>query len=208
MTTTDTNTTAPADGPVANLGPITVLPITAVHAAKDNPRKIPTKAVEIVARSLREFGWQQPLVIDGTGEIIAGHTRLLAAQALGLPVVPVTVAEHLTPAQVRAYRIADNRTSDFTTWDLPALAIQLEELSVEFADVLALADWEGIVKDFDALLDNATVDLSLEADEDLAIYAGEKYSLVVVLDSEGSARAFATAAVEMDGVLDVRDRRG
>lgn len=204
MTTPDTKSPDQADT-VARLGQVTILPITAVHPAKDNPRKITTKAVEVVAKSLREFGWQQPLVVDRLGEVIVGHTRLRAALSLGLTEVPVTVAEGLTEQQIRAYRIADNRTGDFTTWDLPALAQQLEELSAEFADVLALADWEGIVKDFE---DNAPViDLNLDPDPDLAIYAGEKFSIVVVFDSEGAARAFAEMAVQQPGVLDVRDRR-
>ena len=206
MTTSNPKDTDPTPGPVANLGTVTLLPITAVRPSKDNPRKIPTKAVEIVAKSLREFGWQQPIVVDATGEVIAGHTRLRAALSLGLKEVPVTVAEGLTESQVRAYRIADNRTSDFTTWDFPELSRQLEALSEEFADVLALADWRSIIDNFDAQ-EGAAADLNLDPDPDIAIYVGEKYSLVVVLDSEGAARAFAEAAVQMDGVLDVRDRR-
>ena len=205
MTTNDPKEADSTPGNVNSLGTVTIVPITAIRAAKDNPRKITTKAVEVVAKSLREFGWQQPIVVDVTGEVIAGHTRLRAALSLGLKEVPVTVADGLTESQVRAYRIVDNRTSDFTTWDLPELSRQLEALSAEFADVLALADWQGIIDDFDSL---PTIDLSLDPDPDLAIYAGEKYSLVVVLDSEGAARAFGEWAVRQEGVLDVRDRRG
>jgi hypothetical protein len=104
------------------LGPCSWSPIEEIRASDRNPRKIPERAVQVVAESLRTFGWQQPIVIDGAGEIIAGHTRRLAALSLGLTKVPAVRAEGLTPEQVRAYRIADNRTGDFSSWDFPELA--------------------------------------------------------------------------------------
>ena len=72
-----------------------------------NPRKIPPQAISAVAGSIKEFGFKQPIIVDGEGVIIAGHTRLLAAQSLGLEKVPVLVASDLTPAQVQAFRLAD-----------------------------------------------------------------------------------------------------
>jgi hypothetical protein len=123
-----------------------------VRESKTNPRKIPERAVEIVAHSLRRFGWKQPLVIDRDGNLIAGHTRHRAARTLGLTKVPVIVADDLTPAEVDAYRIADNRTHDFTTWDFPELTQQLKELEDDFADVLALSDWEAITAEAQALI--------------------------------------------------------
>lgn len=95
-----------------------------------NPR-INTAAVDKVAASIAEFGWQQPIVVDVHGVIIAGHTRLLAAKKLGLTEVPVVVAVHLTAAQVKAYRLADNRTHEESSWDNPLLALELEELKIE-----------------------------------------------------------------------------
>ena len=77
-----------------------------------NPRRN-DDAVEAVAASIREFGFRQPIVVDAEGVVIAGHTRLKAAQHLGLAKVPVHVAKDLTPEQVRALRIADNKTGDF-----------------------------------------------------------------------------------------------
>ena len=93
-----------------------------------NARKIPPAAVDKVAASIQEFGWRQPIVVDGKGVIICGHTRLLAAQKLGLREAPVHVAENLTPAQVRAYRLLDNRSHEETTWDADLLGLELLDL--------------------------------------------------------------------------------
>jgi len=93
-----------------------------------NARVCPESAIAKVAASLKEFGFRQPIVVDAEGVIIAGHTRLLAAQRLGLAEVPIHVATGLTPAQVKAYRLADNRTAQETSWDDELLAIELEEL--------------------------------------------------------------------------------
>ena len=87
-----------------------------------NPRRN-DPAVDAVAKSLREFGFRQPIVVDGV--IVVGHTRFKAALKLGLAEVPVHVAVGLTPAQTRAYRLADNRTAAIATWDDDALVTEL-----------------------------------------------------------------------------------
>ena len=94
-----------------------------------NPRQAPEAAVAKVAASLKEFGFRQPIVVDEEGVILAGHTRLLAAQRLGLEQVPVHVAIGLTPEQAKAYRLMDNRSSQETTWDLELLPLELSELA-------------------------------------------------------------------------------
>jgi len=93
-----------------------------------NPR-INDQAVDAVAESLRQFGFRQPIVVDEDGIIIVGHTRWKAAQKLGLAKVPVHVATDLTPEQVRAYRIADNKTGELAEWDLSILPIEISELT-------------------------------------------------------------------------------
>jgi ParB family chromosome partitioning protein len=100
-----------------------------------NPRVIPQKAVDNVAASIKEFGWRQPVVVDKEGVIIVGHTRLLAARKLNLKEVPVHVATNLTKAQVRAYRLADNRTGMETSWDFDMLAVEIDELKDEKFDI-------------------------------------------------------------------------
>lgn len=94
----------------------------------DNPRNN-QNAIEKVAASLLEFGWQQPIVVDREGVVVVGHTRLAAAKRLSLREVPVVIAEHLTPQQVKAYRIADNRTHEEATWDDALLVLEIEELA-------------------------------------------------------------------------------
>jgi DNA modification methylase len=93
-----------------------------------NPRHCPESAVAALVMSIREYGFRQPLVVDADGVIIVGHTRLLAAKQLGLERVPVHVATNLTPAQVKAYRLADNRSAEETSWDLELLPLELEGL--------------------------------------------------------------------------------
>ena len=103
-----------------------------------NPR-LYDQAVDAVAASLAEFGFRQPIVVDEDGVIIVGHTRWKAAKALGLAKVPVHVATDLTPEQVRAYRIADNKTGELADWDLEILPIELNELREGGFDMDVLA---------------------------------------------------------------------
>src|SRR5690606_35889614 len=110
---------------VRDLGEVVVVPLSSIKPHPRNPRRIPERAVEAVALSLQRFGWQQPLVVDGDMVLVAGHTRVKAAQSLGLTKVPVIVARDLTPDEIDAFRIADNRTHDFTSWDFPELVSQL-----------------------------------------------------------------------------------
>lgn len=93
-----------------------------------NARKIRDVAIDKVALSLREYGWQQPLVLDAENVIIVGHVRWMAAQKNGWTEAPVHVATNLTPAQAKAYRLMDNRSHDETTWDEVLLAPELAEL--------------------------------------------------------------------------------
>ena len=81
-----------------------------------------------MARSIREFGFRQPIVVDTDGVIVAGHTRYKAAQQLGLDSVPVHVATDLSAEQIRAYRIADNQTATLAEWDTDLLPLELLEL--------------------------------------------------------------------------------
>ena len=102
-------------------------PIESVIPYARNPRKNDEAATKVAA-SIKEFGWQQPIVVDSEMVIIAGHTRLLAAQRLGLDEVPVAIAADLSPEQVKAYRLADNRVSEESSWDSDLLPIELDEL--------------------------------------------------------------------------------
>src|SRR5882672_8114587 len=107
---------------------VTMWPLQQIIPYARNARKIPAQAIDKVAASLREFGWRQPIVVDREGVIICGHTRLLAAQKLGLTEAPVHVAENLTPAQVRAYRLLDNRSHEESAWDPDLLSFEFLDL--------------------------------------------------------------------------------
>jgi len=102
-------------------------PIGEVRPYEQNPR-LNDDAVDAVAESIRRFGFRQPIVVDSDGVIVCGHTRWKAAQHLGLEEVPVHEARDLTPEQVRAYRIADNKTAELADWNMDLLPIELAEL--------------------------------------------------------------------------------
>lgn len=105
-----------------------------LQAYKYNPRDN-DNAVDVVAESIKEFGFKVPCIIDREGVIIAGHTRLRAAKRLGIREVPCIVADDLTPEQIKAFRLADNKTSEFAEWDFAALERELEELTAFDVDM-------------------------------------------------------------------------
>lgn len=102
-------------------------PIDKVTPYENNPRKNDEAAI-VTANSIKEFGWQQPIVVDENGIVIAGHTRLKAAKKLKLDKVPVTVANNLTDEQVKAYRLADNKTGELAEWESKMLDEELNEI--------------------------------------------------------------------------------
>ena len=126
-----------------------------------NPRRN-DKAVEAVAKSIREFGFRQPIVVDSGGVIVVGHTRYKAALKLGLKTVPVHVAADLSPQQARAYRLADNRTAETAEWDVDLLPIELGELRGDGVDLklLGFTDKElaEYLKEFDTDLEDGEGD--------------------------------------------------
>lgn len=96
-----------------------------------NPR-INDDAVEYVARSINEFGFKVPIIIDKDNVIIAGHTRLKAAKYLGMNEVPVIRADDLTEEQVKAFRLADNKVAELAEWNPDLLDLELDELKLDF----------------------------------------------------------------------------
>lgn len=119
---------------------------------ENNPRNN-DNAVAAVAASIKEFGFKVPIVIDKDGVIIAGHTRLKAAKQLRMQTVPCIVADDLTEEQIRAFRLADNKTAELAGWDFAKLDEELAALSLNFDmtafgfDDLTLDDPQEIVED-------------------------------------------------------------
>ena len=104
---------------------VKMIKISDINSYKNNPRKN-ANAVDAVANSIKEFGFKVPIVIDKNYEIVAGHTRVLAAKKLGLTEIPCVIADDLTPEQIRAYRLADNKTHELSEWDFDLLNIELD----------------------------------------------------------------------------------
>ena len=109
-----------------------------------NPRHN-AAAIQATAKSIREFGWRQPIVVDESSEIVVGHTRYIAALTMGMREVPVHVAKGLTADQVKAYRIMDNRSGELADWDFGMLADEFQELDqANFDTDLTGFDWADI----------------------------------------------------------------
>ncbi len=106
---------------------IKLTPIDQIRPYENNPR-INDGTVDAVAKSIQEWGFRQPIVVDADGVIIVGHTRWKAAKKLGQSVVPVHVARDLKPEAVQAYRIADNKTAELSDWNYDLLPIELSAL--------------------------------------------------------------------------------
>lgn len=104
------------------------MPIGDIKPYERNPRKN-AAAVDYVANSIKEFGFKQPIVVDADHVIVVGHTRWLAAKKLKMKTVPVLVADDLTPEQTKAYRLADNKTNEFSEWDDDLLDLEMDDLS-------------------------------------------------------------------------------
>lgn len=104
------------------------IPLAQIVPYERNAKKHPEEQVRQIANSIREFGWQQPLVLDKDNVVVIGHGRLLAAEYLGLEEVPVVYAEGLSETQIKALRLADNKLNE-SGWDFDLLDRELDELS-------------------------------------------------------------------------------
>ena len=105
-----------------------------IHPYEKNPR-INESAVDFLVKSIQTYGFINPIIVDKDHVIVAGHTRLLAAQSLGLDTAPVIVATHLTPEQARAYRIADNKSAELAEWNLQLLRDELLAIQEDGTDM-------------------------------------------------------------------------
>ncbi|MDZ4683846.1 MAG: ParB N-terminal domain-containing protein [Planctomycetaceae bacterium] len=115
---------------------VSLSPIDSIKPYPQNPRKNDS-AVDAVAKSIQQYGFRQPIVVDADGVIVVGHTRWKAALKLGMAVVPVHVAD-LSPELAKAYRLADNRTNEIAEWDnelLPLELLGLKELGIDLNEL-------------------------------------------------------------------------
>jgi site-specific DNA-methyltransferase (adenine-specific) len=112
---------------------------------ENNPRNNEA-AIDAVAKSIEEFGFKVPIVITKENVIIAGHTRLKASLKLGLATVPCIVADDLTEGQIKAFRLADNKTAELASWDFTKLESELESIEMDMS-VFGFEDLESKVPD-------------------------------------------------------------
>src|SRR5574344_1914266 len=132
--------------------------LSEIKPYEKNPRKNDA-AVEFVMNSIKEFGFKVPIVIDKDGVIVAGHTRYKASKKLKLTEVPCIIADDLTPEQIKAYRLADNRVAEKSEWDIDLLNGELDDIlnidMTQFDFDLSLGDEEEsevVEDDFDVEL--------------------------------------------------------
>lgn len=155
----------------------------------NNPR-VNDGAVDAVAKSIEEFGFRNPIIVDKNNVIIAGHTRLKASQKLGLKKVPVIVADDLTDEQANALRIVDNRTSDLAEWDFVKLKEELEGITIDTSAYHFDQLVEDLRQQADQLMeeekptdaepiedDGFDVDQELEEETDPIVKSGEIWKL-------------------------------
>ena len=145
------------------------IPITDVVPYDKNPRNN-DGAVESTANSIKEFGWQQPIVVDKNNIVIVGHTRLKAAEKLKLETVPVLVADNLSEEQVKAYRLADNKTGELADWDMALLNEELESIAELDMDDFGFE----LAEDVEEVVDD---DFDVEVPEEPTSKLGQIYQL-------------------------------
>jgi len=151
--------------PKSNAAPqlqVVYQPVEALTPNPRNPRKHSKAQIQRIADSIREFGFNAPILVDGDNQVVAGHARLAAAKLIGLGEVPTVKLEQLTSAQIKAYMIADNKLSEMSSWDKPLLVEAFHELEALNFD-LELTGFE--VGEIDLLLGEAEKDASSEFDE-------------------------------------------
>jgi ParB-like chromosome segregation protein Spo0J len=132
-----------------------------------NSRTHSDAQVAQIAASIKEFGWTNPILIDGENTIIAGHGRLLAARKLGMDKVPAIVLDHLTKPQQRALVIADNQLALNAGWDMDMLKAEIEDLKLDDFDISILGfDASALDKMLDDAIPQEALDEFKEVDEE------------------------------------------
>lgn len=157
--------------------------IADLNPYENNPR-LNDGAVDAVAASIKEFGFKVPIVVDSDGVIVTGHTRLKAAKKLGIDTVPVIVADDLTPEQVKAFRLADNKTGELAQWDLDKLDIELDGIDeIDMGDFGFDMDFEVEDDDVEPIDDEGIggtlpQEHKMKIDSTLIVLTDEEYTLI------------------------------
>lgn len=162
------------------------LPISQITPYANNPRAN-DGAVPYVVESIKEYGFRVPILIDRNHVIIAGHTRYKAALQLGMTELPCIIADELTPAQVKAYRLMDNKAAEKSKWNEELLAQEFEALANEGFDLTktAFEPFEiesitsGLFDDDDEGFDTEAEEESAEESDSTATPVDERFTMIV-----------------------------
>ena len=158
-----------------------------IHPYKNNPRKN-AKAVDAVAESITRYGFLVPIVIDTTGEIVAGDTRYKAAKKLKLKTAPCVVADELDPEQIKAFRLADNKVGEIAEWDMDLLSAELADIA---ADMSAFG--------FDLPIpDDGNDETGSGSSSDAGFNYQEQYGVIVMCKDEAHQQEVYDALSAMD----------
>ena len=141
------------------------LSVDEIKPYKNNPR-INVDAVNVVKKSLKEFGFQQPLVLDKEKNLVVGHTRLLAAKELGLKEVPCIISDDLSDDQIKAYRIMDNKSSEYASWNYGLLTKEVTDLLEADYDLNLTGFDEFELKDLGIDIDLGFAEQPLTSEDD------------------------------------------
>ena len=168
------------------------MPVSDLIPYENNPR-INDHAVDAVASSIREFGFKVPIIVDKENVIVAGHTRLKAVLRLGLDTVPVIIADDLTPEQVKAFRLADNKTAEMAYFDIGKLQIELA--GIEDIDMAEFG--------FDLELDTLNLSSESEAEPEYVVPAEpkSKYGDIYRLENHVLMCGDSTSEVDVGRLL-------
>lgn len=165
-----------------------------------NPRRN-DEAVKYLMESIKQFGFKQPIVVDSDGVIVAGHTRFKAAKNLGMKEVPCVVADDLTPEQVKAFRLADNKVGEIATWDFELLGLELDELAEFEIDMDDFGFYNDFDEDrFDDLFQNKPEEESEKAPKE---EAPPQWKVIIHADGEDEAREIKEQLVELGYACEV-----
>lgn len=169
---------------------IVQMPIDELIPYKNNPRNN-KNAIEKVAESIESFGFKVPLVIDKDNVIVAGHTRWLAAKELGYKDVPCIVADDLNDGQIKAFRLADNKVSEFSEWDEEKLEMELSELMLLVDMDMTAFGFDEIVKEAEELMEDDE-----ESNTESSFNYKEQYGVIVMCSDEQEQQAIYERLVE------------
>jgi len=174
------------DNPDLSHTDIELRPVESLIPYSNNPKEHPDEQVRKIASSIKNYWWDQPIVVDGEGEIIKGHGRLQAAELLGLDEVPVIERTDLSDAEARAARIADNRTAQ-SPWDDELLSLELEQLDDDAVDFDSLGfnddELDDLLESDDGLPEPADeTDLGLESEYEVIIECTDEMEQQRVFD--------------------------